>query len=535
MTAARDTAAHEPLGAHSEFPKSPLLLQMLGIIKRFGAATALQNVSLEVRQGEIHALLGENGAGKSTLMHILSGLFPPDSGSLVLNGAPVRFASPRAARAAGIAMVHQHFTLVPAFTVAENLALDMPQVSFPFGRFSAKQVAASALDYAESLGWSLPADSRVATLPVGTQQRIEIVKALITQAPVLIFDEPTAVLAGDEVEELFSVLRRLRNEGRTIILIAHKLAEILAVSDRVTVLRRGMNVVTTKTSDTTAEQLAEWMIEGTGTDKAIRNHEPHEKEQKKHRENNAEHQKESALAVKKVSVKGERGETAIREIDFEVGAGEIFGIGGVDGNGQTELAEALAGLRKFQNGAMLWQGTAFRVGIAPKIGYIPQDRRRVGLATTLSIRENLLLEAVQSKAYRRGFLLKRKALDELAKRLVSEFDVRTSDAKLPASSLSGGNQQKIVAARALQSEPELIVAVNPTRGLDIGATRFVHEQLRAAKARGAAIVLISTDWDELAVLADRAAILSGGTLTAYDLNQQNNTELGLLLGGAAIP
>ena len=528
MTSARDTAAKQPLGAHSESTAS-FILQMQGIVKHFGATHALQSVSLDVRRGEIHALLGENGAGKSTLMHILSGLFPPDSGAIILDGQPVRFASPRAARAAGIAMVHQHFTLVPAFTVVENLALDMPQIRSRFGRFSAKQVAAPALAYAASLGWRLPADSRIDTLPVGTQQRIEIIKALVTQAPILIFDEPTAVLSGDEVEELFGVLRRLRDEGRTIILIAHKLAEILAVSDRVTVLRRGRNVMTVNTQETTAEQLAEVMIgENTPTTETQRHRDSTEKNK-----TTTDTKNTATLKIKDLRVKGERGTAAIQGIDFEVGAGEIFGIGGVDGNGQTELAEALAGLRTIQIGTVLWDGGEFRAGIAPRIGYIPQDRRKAGLAPTLSIRENLLLEAVQSKPYRRGFLLRRKALNELATRLVSEFDVRTGDTRLPASSLSGGNQQKIVAARALQSKPELIVAVNPTRGLDIGATRFVHDQLRAAKARGAAVVLISTDWDELAALADRAAILSSGTLTAYDLAQQNRTELGLLLGGAA--
>jgi len=403
-------------------------------------------------------------------------------------------------------------------------------------------------------------------LPVGTQQRIEIVKALVTQAPIIIFDEPTAVLAGDEVEELFGVLRRLRDEGRTILLIAHKLTEILAVSDRVTVLRHGRNVVTAITRETTTEQLAAWMIgertegereKGRGGEKTNSSiHETHERERTEHAKNHTDNSpinrteteqneekfssspllllSSSSLAVQRLTVRGERGKMAVNGVTFGVDGGEILGIGGVDGNGQTELAEALAGLRPVQGGEIRWNGGKFRAGIAPRIGYIPQDRRAAGLATTLSVEENLLLEAAQSKAYRRGFFLKRRALEQLVQKLVTEFDVRTNDARLPASSLSGGNQQKIVAARALQSEPELIVAVNPTRGLDLGATRFVHNQLRAAKARGAMVVLISTDWDELAALADRAAILSGGNLTEYDLTEQDATQLGLLLGGATV-
>jgi general nucleoside transport system ATP-binding protein len=520
-------------------------LQMQGIGKRFGATVALHNVNFSARKSEIHAILGENGAGKSTLMHILSGLFPPDEGSITLDDQSLRFGSPNDARRAGIAMVHQHFTLVPAFTVAENLALDSPKRGNSFAPFNARRVAADALEYAAKLGWNLDADARVSLLPVGVQQRIEIVKALVTHAPVLIFDEPTAVLSGDEVNELFSVLGKLRDEGRTILLIAHKLAEILAVSDRVTILRRGRNVTTTDTADTTAEQLAAWMIgdareQGTGD----REQDTHTSELARPPDvrrnettpgifaSRASMPNSKILRVESLSIKNDRKTPAIEGVSFEIKGGEIFGVGGVDGNGQTELAEALAGLRPVERGSILYDGKPFVAGTSPTIGYIPQDRRRAGLATSLSIRENLLLEATQNRTFRKGIFLRKKALDELAQRLVGQFDVRTADASLPASSLSGGNQQKIVAARALEAEPELIVAVNPTRGLDIGATKFVHEQLRLAKQRGALIVLFSTDWDELAALANRAGILASGGLTPYDLMQQDATELGLLLGGA---
>lgn len=529
MRIARDTVAGvSPLAAPSDTSSEPVL-RMQGITKRYGATLALDQVDFSVNRGEIHALLGENGAGKSTLMHVLSGLTRPDAGVIWLGGREVRFASPREARAHGIAMVHQHFTLVPAFTVAENLQLDRPVVD--------------PMERARSLGWSLDPQARVHALPVGAQQRVEIVKALATDARLLIFDEPTAVLSPAEVEELFAVLRRLRDEGRTVVLIAHKLAEILAVSDRVTVLRRGRCVAVCRTAETSASELARWMIgapraseavgagagdgvSGEGGSGSVLPGSPAAAG-----EPGAVVGCDPGLVVQGLTVAGDRGERAIRMLDLQVRRGEIFGIGGVDGNGQTELAEALAGLRSIAGGYLEWEGGAFRPGVAPRIGYIPQDRRRAGLAITMSIAENLLFDAVQEPEFRAGPFLRRGALYRHALALARQFDIRARDLSLPASSLSGGNQQKIVVARAFRSHPELIVAVNPTRGLDIGATRFVHAQLRCARERGAAVVLISTDLDEIMALADRAAILAGGQLTALSMQAARTADIGLLMGG----
>jgi general nucleoside transport system ATP-binding protein len=511
---------------------------MRGIVKRFGPAVALNGVTFDVRAGEIHALLGENGAGKSTLMHILSGLMSPNAGEILLNGKPVGLPSPRVAREAGIAMVHQHFTLVPAFTVEENLALDDAHAGRAFG-YRAADAAAKALQRADSLGWKLEARARVSELPVGAQQRVEIVKALATEARLLIFDEPTAVLSGDEVEELFVVLRRLRDEGHAVILIAHKLAEIMAIADRVTVLRRGRNVVATRVADTSVSQLAAWMVGEPDIRHKIQDTgENEEVARGKGRESNTHQSKiqnpKSAMAsffADGLIVRGDRGEMAVRELSLQVGSGEIVGIGGVDGNGQAELAEALVGLRTVEAGTLTWQGNPLVPGSHPRTGYIPQDRRRAGLATSLSVEENLLFEAVRFAEYRRGPFLQRRKLAHLATSLMGQYDIRAANVRVPVSSLSGGNQQKIVVARALHSHPGWIVAVNPTRGLDIGATRFVHAQIRQARERGAAIVLISTDLDELAALADRQAVLSGGKLAEYTKGNGDAAQIGLLLGG----
>lgn len=524
MPTRADVGATESLLLLPETASGPRLV-MRGIRKRYGATLALDQVDFEAQVGEIHALLGENGAGKSTLMQILAGLTQADSGEIELDGVRSTIASPREARRLGIAMVHQHFTLVPAFTVAENLALDTPSAGWQGVKsYRANVAAAQALEYARSLGWELPAETKVSELSVGTQQRVEIVKALATDAQLLIFDEPTAVLSRNEIEELFTVLRQLKDSGKTIVLIAHKLAEILAVADRVTVLRRGVRVASVSVAETDTEQLAAWMIGPTlNTVPTL-----------------------SAPAVTKtpafaplspalegtgIRVRGDRGESALHDLTFAVARREILGIGGVDGNGQTELAEALMGLRPLEAQTLTWEGQPFQPGTAPRTGYIPQDRRRIGLATTMTVADNLLFDAVREAEYRTGPFVRRKALDALAETLIQEFDIRTSSPDLPASALSGGNQQKIVVARALRGQPDLIVAMNPTRGLDIGATRFVHSQLRRARDQGAAVVLISTDLDELAALADRTAILSDGQLTEIDLHATDETQLGLLLGG----
>ena len=525
----------------NEAPNRPVLLAMRGIRKRYGATVALNGVDFEAQAGQIHALLGENGAGKSTLMQILAGLTGPNSGQIRLNGTEVALDSPREARRRGIAMVHQHFTLVPAFTVAENLALDRPASGF--GLYAARAAAQPALARAESLGWKFDPAARVSDLSVGAQQRIEIVKALATDANLLIFDEPTAVLSPPEIDELFRVLRTLKGEGKAVILIAHKLAEILAVADVVTVLRRGVRVAHLPVANTDAQRLASLMVgeagvgfrgSGVGNTGNRNTGNGEQGTGEAHSPMPEPRTPKSSFSAVNLFVRGDRGERAIADLTLEARPGEIFGIGGVDGNGQAELAEALVGLRPIAGGKMTWNDGEFQPGIAPTTGYIPQDRRRAGLAVTMSIEENLLLEAARKPAYRVGPFLKRRALRTLAADLIQEFDIRTPSALLPASALSGGNQQKIVIARALYSKPDWIVAMNPTRGLDIGAMRFAHEQLRIARERGAAILLISTDLDEIFALSDRAGILSQGRLAPLDLAAGNAAEIGLLLGGAGM-
>jgi len=417
------------------------------------------------------------------------------------------------------------------------------------------------------------------------QQRVEIVKTLATDAKLLIFDEPTAVLAGSEVAELFDVLRKVRSENAAVVLIAHKLAEILAIADRITVLRHGKHVATTLRSETDARKLAGWMMGEKASPRtgAILSPKPGNlapqppnsggqavaidscvpsipfvakanipqpincKEESTLSYATAVRTesgypqidvptggKPEGLSAIEISVRGDRGEYAIREVSFEVREGEIFGIGGVDGNGQAELAEALVGLRPLASGRLSWNGGAFDPSVRPTTGYIPQDRRRHGLAATMSIEENLILDAVRERKYRRGPFLRRRALSELASDLIRRYDIRIPGPRFPASSLSGGNQQKIVVARALRGEPDWIVAVNPTRGLDLAATRFVREQLLAARRRGAAILLISTDLDELAAIADRTAILTAGKLSPIQLEGIAADELGLALGGVTV-
>lgn len=546
------------------------LLSMRGIVKRYGQAAALDGVDLEIRAGEIHALLGENGAGKSTLMHVLSGLTTPDKGNILLAGREVHFDTPRKASEQGIAMVHQHFTLVPALTVFENLALaettpsslsssklsvNKQSITHLFSHsivsliqksayklnYRSEAVAVRTLDRANALGWPLDGQARISDLPVGVQQRVEIVKALATDARILIFDEPTAVLTGEEVENLFKVLQRLRAEGHAIILIAHKLAEIMAVGDIVTVLHRGRNVATVPVSAVTTTELAQWMVSGLRTQTSVVKLPPlvtvpvvDAPEVKVDANIGYDSIFEPVLIAVGLNVCGDRGELALRDTELQVRSGEILGIGGVDGNGQTELAEALVGLRSLKSGTITWKGGAFDPGVSPHTGYIPQDRRRAGLALTLSVEDNLLFAAMHDSDYRWGPFINRHKLMALADSLRKIYDIRAESGRVPVSSLSGGNQQKIVVARALSPQPELIVAVNPTRGLDIGATQFVHTQIRKAKTRGAAIILISTDLDEIAALSDRQAILSSGSLTEYISGAQDPVQIGLLLGGLGV-
>lgn len=472
--------------------------------QRFGNLVALDDVSIEFQVGEIHAVLGENGAGKSTLMNVLAGFLAPTSGRVALDGKLLPLGDPRLALQLGIGMVHQHFRLVPAFTVAENLALARLGT---LGRvLNVEKLAKPGLDAAQTLGWAIDPQARVVDLSVGAQQRVEILKCLGGDASVIVFDEPTAVLSPNQVIELFGVLRELRSQGKIVILIAHKLSEVIAIADRVTVLRHGKRIASALIGETNEAQLARWMV---GEMPALREHE------------GVEASGEGLKAVG-LLVRGDRGEEAVRGIDLEVLRGEIVGIGGVDGNGQVELAEALAFIRRKESGSLDWNSMALdprQVSIA----YIPQDRLVDGLALSLSVRENMLISGQYRTRLRRGPFVLSKKVSDWAKGIIARFDINPADPGMTVSNLSGGNQQKVIVGRNLDDRPDLLVAVNPTRGLDVKATRFVHEQILQARQEGAAVALFTTDLDELAALSDRRLFMSRGQLL--------EGEAAALLGG----
>ncbi len=450
-------------------------------------------MSTRFSSGEIHAVLGENGAGKSTLMGVLAGFIAPEKGTVKLDGKPLPLGKPFECRRAGIAMVHQHFMLVPEFSVAENLALD--RLGGLLGMLNVPELAKPAVELAKELGWEVNPDTRVRSLPVGVQQRIEILKVLADDSPVVILDEPTAVLGPEEVFDLFRVLRNLRERGKIVILIAHKLSEVLAIADQITVLRKGEFMATAAIRDVDETQLATWMVGELPPDLK--------------KEPRAETQ--PGLRLSNVWAKGDRGEDALRGISLEVRRGEILGIGGVDGNGQVELAEVATGVRFISEGTAEFNRAIDQTNNRA-IAYIPQDRQLDGLALNMSIRDNMLIEGHRRSELTKGAFLRLSAIRNWSARLVDQFQIKTPSSQELAGSLSGGNQQKVVVSRNLDKTPDLLVAVNPTRGLDIRAADFVQRQILKARDEGAAVLLISTDLDELANLADRSLFLSRGEL-----------------------
>jgi simple sugar transport system ATP-binding protein len=507
------------------------LLEARQITKRFGAFTALDGVDFSVRPGEIHALLGENGAGKSTLMNILSGLLRPTNGEIVWEGRAVRFTSPADAERQGIGMVHQHFLLVPPLTVRENLLLGANRAFGGLLSYPIEQAEAEVRAVAERLGWEIPWDAPAGELPVGTQQRIEILKALRGTTRLLIFDEPTAVLTPTETPELFATIRKLAGEGKGIVFISHKLDEVLHLADTVTVLRRGRVVHRTKTTDTTADGLAEAMV-GKDSEAA----EMLAEQQAQARRTPSGNQP-ILLSVAGLTVRGAvpGSRPVLENITFDVHAGEILGIAGVDGNGQAPLAECLAGLLAPDAGTLSVLGEspasnplAFRrAGVA----VIPADRQRRGLALPLSITENITFGVYDKPEYRWGPVLLWSRLQDRAINLITRYDIRATGPMATTKSLSGGNQQKVVIARALADNPRVVVAVNPTRGLDVGAIAYVHNALRQAQEQGAAIVLISTELSEVLSLSDRVAVLFDGRFTGIVSPNTPREEIGLLMGG----
>ena len=499
-----------------------LAVSMRDIVKRFGAIQANRRASLEVRSGEVHALVGENGAGKSTLMRILAGMYPPDGGEIIVNGKTVTGWSTAEAIDAGVGMVHQHFMLVPPLTVAENIILGRELTR---GRFVLDHARAEREvdELAKRTGLLVPAGRRVEELSVGEAQRVEILKTLYRGARILVLDEPTAVLSPLEVEELWQVLRKLRASGDTIILITHKLDEVMAISDSITVMRQGETVARLRTADTNPTEIARAMV---GRDVAL----------PAHAGGAPPTGSTAALQLSAVTVKSTRGTVAVNAVTFSVAAGEILGIAGVEGNGQTELIEAIAGLRQVESGRITLGATELahltveersRAGLS----HIPEDRHLRGLILEYSIADNLILG--MHRQYTRNGLLDRERIASNATDQVKAFDIRPPDPTLPARALSGGNQQKIVIAREMGRDFSVLLAAQPTRGVDVGAIEFIHTQLRNARAQGKAVLLVSADLTEVLALSDRIAVMYGGRIVSVQPRPQASEEsLGAFMTGA---
>ncbi|WP_214733742.1 ABC transporter ATP-binding protein [Exiguobacterium sp. s154] len=497
------------------------VIEMLNIRKEFGTFVANDNITLQLRKGEIHALLGENGAGKSTLMNVLFGLYQPEGGEIRVHGKKVDIENPNIANELGIGMVHQHFMLVEKFTVTENIILGLePKSGITIDRATARK---KVMEISEQYGLRIDPDAKIEDISVGMQQRVEILKTLYRGADILIFDEPTAVLTPQEIQELIQIMKRLIAEGKSIILITHKLKEIMQVADRCTVIRRGRYIGTVEVDETVNEDsLAEMMVG---------------------REVNfdAEYSKadpqQVVLDVQNLVVKDSRGLRVVEGLDLQIRAGEVLGIAGIDGNGQTELIEAISGLKKPESGKVLLNGKDV-TGHTPRkmteagIGHIPQDRHKHGLVLDYSIRDNMVLQTYYKEPFSKRGLMNYKAVAEKAKALIEKFDVRTPSIDVPARALSGGNQQKAIIAREVDRSPDLLIAAQPTRGLDVGAIEFIHEQLIKEREKGRAVLLISFELDEILHVSDRIAVLYEGKIVGIrDPKETTEQELGFLMAG----
>lgn len=487
--------------------KKMTYLRLENITKSFGFFVANDNIGFEIEAGKIHAILGENGAGKTTLMNIISGLYQPNKGKIYLKDKPVNITSANTAIKLGIGMIHQHFMLVPQLSVTENIILGIDRN----WRLDIKQKQQKIADLSNFYGLEINPESKVADLSVGTQQRVEILKVLYRQAKLLILDEPTAVLTPLEVKSLIKILRKLAAAGNTIIFISHKLEEVINLCDTVTVLRRGKVVANKNIPETTSSELAALMVGREVTfqlNKSLVN------------------PGKVVLSVNNLQIADDRGVTAVNNISFELREGEILGIAGVDGNGQRELADALAKIRNIKAGEITFTQNCSTTG------YIPEDRQKMGLILQFNIAQNLILKAFKKLPFCRHFLFKPQVIDRNAISAIEEFDIRGAGFNVKANQLSGGNQQKIVLARELAGNPVLIVAMQPTRGLDVGATETVQQRLLKEKNRGAAIIYISTELEEVMAISDRIAVMYRGKFVGV-LDAQTATveELGLLMGG----
>jgi general nucleoside transport system ATP-binding protein len=494
-------------------------LRLRGITKRFGHLVANDSIDLDITPSEIHCLLGENGAGKTTLMNVLYGLLQPDDGTISIDGVEYVHASPKEAIASGIGMVHQHFMLVDPFTVAENLILGREDSTA--GLLNMRQARHTVQQLSKRYGLDVDADAVIEDLPVGVQQRVEILKALANDAKYLILDEPTAVLTPQETDQLIEVMRSLRDEGKAIVFITHKLREVRAIADKITVIRHGKVVGTARPTDSEAD-LAELMV-GRAVQLVV-DKEP------------ASPTHEPRLVLKGLSVASANGTLAVRDLHLEVFGGEIVCIAGVQGNGQTELAEALLGAIPASGGSVQLDGKPL-TGLSPRetidagLGFVPEDRRQHGCVGTFTVAENLILNHYDEPPYARGIALDLSKVRQNAAHRIDEFDIRTHSIEASVSSLSGGNQQKVVLARELSRPLALLVACQPTRGLDVGAVEFVHKRLVAERDRGTAVVIVSTELDEVVALADRIAVMYRGRIVGIVPPDTSREVIGLMMAG----
>ena len=496
-------------------------LELRGITKRFGSLVANDHIDLVVEPGQIHALLGENGAGKSTLMNVLYGLYQADEGEILLDDVVQHFRGPGDAMAAGIGMVHQHFMLVPVFTVAENVMLGHEQTK-GLGTLDIAKAREHVRAVAARFGFDIDPDAVVGDLPVGVQQRVEIIKALSRDAKVLVFDEPTAVLTPQETDELMAIMRQLRDEGTAIVFITHKLREVREVADRITIVRLGRVVGEASPTATNAE-LASLMV-GRAVELTV------------HKE--APRLGEGGLEVRNLRVLTSTGAIVVDDVDFTVRPGEVLAIAGVQGNGQTELVEAIVGLAARVEGNIILDGTelvgkSVRGILDAGVGFVPEDRTEDGLVAGPSVAENLILDRSDDPAFSRAGTLRRGALEDFAKERIAEYDIRTQGPYTPAGTLSGGNQQKVVIAREMSRELRLFVAAQPTRGVDVGSIEFIHKRIIETRDAGIPVIVVSTELDEVAALADRIAVMYRGTIVGIVPGDTPRETLGLMMAGAA--
>lgn len=499
------------------------VIEMVGITKVFPGTIANDNVNFELLQGETHVLLGENGAGKTTLMNILYGLYQPEKGEIRVNGKEAKITNPNDAIKLGIGMVHQHFMLVSNFTVAENIVLGIePKKGL---KIDIAKACKDVKEIADKYGFNINPKDIIEDISVGQQQKVEILKALYRGADVLILDEPTAVLTPQEIEELGVIINNLKAEGKSVILITHKLKEVMKMSDRVTIIRRGKVTGTVNTKETNIDQLAELMV-GRKVTLVV-----NKKEAKVGKE---------ILNIENIEAKDHRGIMAVKGVSLTVKAGEIVGIAGVDGNGQTELVEVLTGLRKPESGKI----TLNEVDISGKtprkiadsgVGHIPEDRQKRGLILQYSLFENAVLGTYHKKPFSKGIVMNYNEIRTYCKNIIEEFDVRTPNEEVTAASLSGGNQQKLIAAREIAKDPELLIASQPTRGIDVGAIEYIHKRLVQERDKGKAVLLISLELDEILALSDRIAVMYDGNIVdILDRKDADEKKLGILMAGGTL-